>query len=119
MSLSLMICDEILFCPIAAKSPVFSHVKATLDGLITIRSFPKEREYKLIKEFDRLQDVHSETYFLLTSTSSAMGLFIDLVILILITIITLTSIFLRSGINKSTQYVHSRKKCCKIYNFYD
>lgn len=40
-----------------AKSPVFSHLAATLSGISTIRA--NKAESRLTLEFDGLQNVHS------------------------------------------------------------
>lgn len=50
---------------ILAKSPVFSHLTATLLGISTIRS--RGLQNNLAKEFDTLQDVHSGTWQLAVS----------------------------------------------------
>lgn len=49
------------FC-VAAKSPVFSHISATLNGLSTIRAF--QAEELLRQEFDGHQDLNTGTYFM-------------------------------------------------------
>lgn len=84
-----------MYC--TAKSPVFSHVKASLDGLVTIRSSGKDVEKKLIDEFDELQDTHSEACYLIFSAANAIGLFVNFVIQIFIAIITFTAILMNSG----------------------
>ena len=45
-----------------ARSPVFSYLNATLQGLHTIRAFGNQR--RLIKQFDSFQDVHTSAHFL-------------------------------------------------------
>lgn len=47
-----------------AKSPIFSHLTATLLGISTIRS--RGLQPQLVKEFDSLQDGHSGTWQLAT-----------------------------------------------------
>lgn len=47
---------------IAAKSPVFSHISATLGGLSTIRAFHAEE--LLRQEFENHQDLNTGTYFM-------------------------------------------------------
>lgn len=104
---------------LVAKSPGFSHVKATLDGFITIRSSPKGIEQKLIEEFDSFQDVHSGAYFLIICTSSAVGLFIDLIILVLIIIITFTAIFVHMGTDEFAQIISTNNFLQHVIFFAD
>ncbi|KAF5296286.1 hypothetical protein FQR65_LT10282 [Abscondita terminalis] len=59
------------------RSPIFSHLNATLQGLSTIRCHQKEM--LLTNEFDKYQDVHSSSWFLFISTSRAFGYWLDLV----------------------------------------
>ncbi|XP_046746906.1 ATP-binding cassette sub-family C member 4-like [Diprion similis] len=61
------------------KSPVFTHINYTLDGLTTIRSGGPMVENMLRKEFDHVQNVHSSAWYLTIITSSAFGLFLDLI----------------------------------------
>ncbi|KAJ8684206.1 hypothetical protein QAD02_019998, partial [Eretmocerus hayati] len=66
----------------AAKSPIFSHVSATLNGLTTIRSCGGKIEDKLKREFDSYQDDHSGTWYLSVVTAAAFGMFLDLVLVL-------------------------------------
>ncbi|XP_067013839.2 ATP-binding cassette sub-family C member 4 isoform X2 [Anabrus simplex] len=59
------------------RSPVFSHLAATLDGLATIRA---ARMQSLLKqEFDALQDQHTSAWSLTILTSTFLNVWIDLV----------------------------------------
>ncbi|XP_043470122.1 ATP-binding cassette subfamily C member 4-like [Leptopilina heterotoma] len=58
------------------RSPVFSHLSATLNGLSTIRAF--RAQDLLTKEFDNHQDVHSATYYLFFSCSRAFGYYLEI-----------------------------------------
>ncbi|XP_073368124.1 LOW QUALITY PROTEIN: multidrug resistance-associated protein 4 [Mycetomoellerius zeteki] len=62
------------------KSPMFSHVNATLNGLPTIRSSGVGIEKMMRKQFDMLQDRHSGTWYLFLTCASAFGVFTDLII---------------------------------------
>ncbi|KAJ8916764.1 hypothetical protein NQ315_013969 [Exocentrus adspersus] len=68
------------------RSPVFSHLNATLQGLTSIRAFNAEEI--LTKEFDNHQDLHSSAWFTFISTSRAFGYWLDLVCIIYITLVT-------------------------------
>ncbi|KAK3795778.1 hypothetical protein RRG08_031859 [Elysia crispata] len=57
------------------RSPVFSHLSATLQGLHTIRAMHMEQ--KLTAEFHAHQDLHTEAWFLFITTSRWFGVRID------------------------------------------
>lgn len=57
------------------RSPVFSHISASLNGLSTIRAF--EAQEMVSKEFDSHQDLHTSAWFLLLVTSNAFGFWLD------------------------------------------
>lgn len=70
-----------------AKSPVFTHLSATLQGLSTVRAF--EAEKILVKEFDNHQDTHSACWFMVLSTTAVFSFSIDLLCFLFITCILL------------------------------
>lgn len=72
----------ILFCIIAAKSPVFTHLAATLSGLSTVRAYKAEKILK--NEFDGHQDTHSACWYMFIATSSAFGFSLDILCLIFV-----------------------------------
>ncbi|XP_046746877.1 ATP-binding cassette subfamily C member 4-like [Diprion similis] len=61
------------------KSPVFSHVSSTLDGLTTIRSSGVLVQNMLRQEFDHHQDAHTGAWYLTIGTATAFGFTLDLV----------------------------------------
>lgn len=65
----------IFFLPVLAKSPAFTHLAATLNGLPTVRAYKTEEILK--KEFDNHQDIHSACWYMSLSTTSAFGLALD------------------------------------------
>ncbi|XP_014208079.1 multidrug resistance-associated protein 4-like [Copidosoma floridanum] len=83
----------------AAKSPVLSHVTATLEGLATIRS--SRGQTTACRRFDARQDAHTRSYFLNIAVASAFGLWLDLCTVILVAFVTLGCVFGsdRSGIH--------------------
>ncbi|KAM3958248.1 ATP-binding cassette subfamily C member 4 [Aphomia sociella] len=68
------------------RSPVFSHVNATVLGLATIRSFGAE--VLLVEEFDRHQDLHSAAWYLFITCSRAFGYYLDVTCLLFIICVT-------------------------------
>ncbi|CAG9858341.1 unnamed protein product [Phyllotreta striolata] len=59
------------------KSPVFSHVNSTINGITTIRASHAQRI--LIEEFDEHQDVHTSAWYLTIACTSTFGLWLDIV----------------------------------------
>ncbi|KAJ8960745.1 hypothetical protein NQ318_020038 [Aromia moschata] len=77
------------------RSPVFAHLNATLQGLPTIRS--NGAEQILVREFDKLQDVHSSAWFMFLYTSRAFGLWLDLICTLYIGVVTYSFVFVADG----------------------
>nr|CAD7259044.1 unnamed protein product [Timema shepardi] len=90
------------------KSPVFTHLNATLQGLSTIRAY--KAQDILRNEFDkhqvkpaasntyyinrRAEDLHSSAYFLFIGTSVTFGFYLDLFSLIFISLVTFSFLLL-------------------------
>ncbi|XP_045472448.1 probable multidrug resistance-associated protein lethal(2)03659 [Harmonia axyridis] len=77
-----------------ARSPIFSHLAASLQGLTTIRAF--ECQNKLIEEFDSHQDMHTSAYYLFLSCNRAFGLILDMNCIIYVAIVTVSTFFTAS-----------------------
>lgn len=69
------------------RSPVFSHLANSLNGLATIRALKMEPEFEL--KFDEYQDIHSSAWFLFVAASRWLGISLDWISLGYITVITL------------------------------
>lgn len=69
------------------RSPVFSHLAASLNGLATIRAFKVEPEFEV--KFDEYQDVHSSAWFLFVAASRWLGISLDWISLGYIGVITI------------------------------
>ncbi|KAJ8687082.1 hypothetical protein QAD02_022876 [Eretmocerus hayati] len=77
------------------KSPVFTHLNATLNGLSTIRALGAEKI--LEKEFDNLQDIHTASWYMYTVTSMAFGFTLDFFCLIFISMVLFSFLLLKNN----------------------
>lgn len=68
------------------RSPIFTHLSASLNGLSTIRAFQAEKI--LIAEFDSHQDMHSSAFYLFMATNRAFGFFLDFICVFYIAAVT-------------------------------
>lgn len=78
---------------LTARSPVFGHLNATLQGLPTIRAFNAGEI--LTKEFDSYQDTHSSAWYLFIASSRAFGFWLDLFCVIYIILVTYSFLLLK------------------------
>lgn len=74
------------------KSPVFSHINSTLQGIATIRSNGAEKI--LTSEFDKHQDIHSSAWFTYIATARAFGYWLDLLCVVYISIVAFSFLFM-------------------------
>ncbi|KAH8383276.1 hypothetical protein KR009_007659 [Drosophila setifemur] len=72
------------------RSPVFSHLSASLSGLAIIRS--RQLQDLVAKEFDLLQDVHSSVWQLTMAANTALGLWLDIVSCVFLSAVTFSFI---------------------------
>uniref|UniRef100_A0A665TG51 Multidrug resistance-associated protein 4 n=1 Tax=Echeneis naucrates TaxID=173247 RepID=A0A665TG51_ECHNA len=77
------------------RSPVFSHLSSSLQGLSTIRAFKVQQRFQQM--FDEFQDLHSEAWFLFLTTSRWFAVRLDGICSIFVTITTFGCIYLRDG----------------------
>lgn len=82
---------------VSARSPVFSHINASLQGLTTIRAFGAQDILR--SEFDRHQDVHSSAFYLFLSCNRTFGFWLDLHCVIYIALVTVSFFFMENGIS--------------------
>uniref|UniRef100_A0A336K3I0 CSON002942 protein n=1 Tax=Culicoides sonorensis TaxID=179676 RepID=A0A336K3I0_CULSO len=68
------------------RSPIYSHLSASLNGLSTIRAFNAEKI--LIQEFNSYQDKHSSAFYLFMATNRGFGFFLDFICVFYIAIVT-------------------------------
>jgi ATP-binding cassette subfamily C (CFTR/MRP) protein 4 len=96
----------------AARSPVFSHLNASLQGLTTIRAFGAQEI--LEREFDNHQDLHSAAWFSFISTSRAFGYWLDIVCIIYITLVTFSFLVIGNG---NVYLFCQNYNYCLVFNF--
>ncbi|XP_041822001.1 ATP-binding cassette sub-family C member 4-like isoform X2 [Chelmon rostratus] len=79
------------------RSPVFSHLSSSLQGLWTIRAFRAEERFQ--KAFDAHQDLHSGAWFLFLTTSRWFALRLDGICSIFVTVTTFGCLLLRDQLD--------------------
>lgn len=79
------------------RSPVFSHLSSSLQGLWTIRAFGAQDRFQKI--FDDHQDLHSEAWFLFLTTSRWFAVRLDGICALFVTITTFGCLLLRDQLD--------------------
>ncbi|XP_062612836.1 ATP-binding cassette sub-family C member 4-like isoform X2 [Saccostrea cucullata] len=74
------------------RSPVFSHLSASLQGLHTIRALRVQE--KFCEEFDNHQNLHTESWFLFLSSSRWLAVRLDWMCAIFVTAVSFACVFL-------------------------
>ncbi|KAM9321307.1 ATP-binding cassette sub-family C member 4 [Gastrophryne carolinensis] len=75
-----------------SRSPVFSHLSSSLQGLWTIRAFKAEERFQHL--FDAQQDLHSEAWFLFLTTSRWLAVRLDAICALFVIAIAFGSLIL-------------------------
>jgi len=88
MDLKLNEIKSVNFLFFSARSPVFAHLSATLQGLPTIRAFGAGDI--LTREFDNHQDLHSSAWYIFIASSRAFGFWLDVFCVVYIVLVTLS-----------------------------
>ncbi|XP_029315504.1 multidrug resistance-associated protein 4-like isoform X2 [Cottoperca gobio] len=78
------------------RSPVFSHLSSSLQGLSTIRAFKVQERFQQM--FDEYQDLHSEAWFLFLTTSRWFAVRLDGICSIFVSITAFGCLYLRDGL---------------------
>uniref|UniRef100_A0A8C5I9Z2 Multidrug resistance-associated protein 4 n=1 Tax=Gouania willdenowi TaxID=441366 RepID=A0A8C5I9Z2_GOUWI len=76
------------------RSPVFSHLSSSLQGLSTIRAFKVQQRFQQV--FDEYQDRHSEAWFLFLTTSRWFAVRLDGICTVFVTIIAFGCLYLNN-----------------------
>ncbi|XP_038572949.1 multidrug resistance-associated protein 4 [Micropterus salmoides] len=79
------------------RSPVFSHLSSSLQGLWTIRAFGAEERFQ--KTFDAAQDLHSAAWFLFLTTSRWFAVRLDGICSIFVAVTTFGCLLLRDQLD--------------------
>ncbi|XP_071598004.1 ATP-binding cassette sub-family C member 4 isoform X2 [Heliangelus exortis] len=79
------------------RSPVFSHLSSSLQGLWTIRALKAEERFQ--KLFDAHQDLHSEAWFLFLTTSRWFAVRLDAICAIFVIVVAFGSLVLAKTLN--------------------
>ncbi|XP_061027210.1 ATP-binding cassette sub-family C member 4 isoform X2 [Eubalaena glacialis] len=74
------------------RSPVFSHLSSSLQGLWTIRAYNAEERFQEL--FDAHQDLHSEAWFLFLTTSRWFAVRLDAICAIFVIVVAFGSLIL-------------------------
>uniref|UniRef100_A0A8D0H493 Multidrug resistance-associated protein 4 n=1 Tax=Sphenodon punctatus TaxID=8508 RepID=A0A8D0H493_SPHPU len=74
------------------RSPVFSHLSSSLQGLWTIRAFKAEQRFQEL--FDAHQDLHSEAWFLFLTTSRWFAVRLDAICAVFVIVVAFGSLLL-------------------------
>ncbi|KAJ3656111.1 hypothetical protein Zmor_015210 [Zophobas morio] len=74
------------------RSPVFTHMTASLQGLTTIRAFGTQDILQC--EFDQHQDLHSSAFYMFLGCNRTFGFWLDLHCVIYIGLVTLSFLFI-------------------------
>ncbi|XP_067890479.1 multidrug resistance-associated protein 4 isoform X2 [Heterodontus francisci] len=79
------------------RSPVFSHLSSSLQGIWTIRATKTEQQFQA--KFDEHQDLHSETWFLFLSTSRWLAVRLDALCAVFVSTVAFGSILIANQLN--------------------
>lgn len=80
-----------------ARSPVFSQINASLQGLSSIRAFNAQERF--LEEFDNFQDIHTEAWFLFIAITRWLALRLDLLCTAFVSSVIMGSIPLSSELD--------------------
>ena len=78
-----------------SRSPVFSQLSTSLQGLTTIRAFSAQK--LLQTEFDRQQDIHSSAWFAFISATRWFGLWLDWIVVVYLALVVYSFLVLGGG----------------------
>jgi len=108
------------------RSPVFSHFSETLNGLDTIRTRGRQRDF--VDQLYRYQDVHNQSYIMVMASGRWLGVRLDLLTSVLIGAVSLAAVLVSQDaawaglalvyvIQTSTRTQYAVKKTSDVENF--
>lgn len=77
------------------RSPVFTHLNATFQGLTTIRAYGAQTILR--KEFDKHLDYHTSAWFMFIAASAAFGFYLDVLCFIFTAFVTFSFLLFGEG----------------------
>lgn len=83
------------FRDFAARSPIYSHLNASLQGLTTIRAFGVQPAFQ--KQFDGFQDINVSAWFTFVGCARSFGLWLDLHCVVFVALVIISFLFLQTG----------------------
>merc|ERR1712071_24632 len=81
------------------RSPVFTHLSSTLNGLTTLRAHQSQVIFQ--QTFDDLQDIHTSAWYMVLSMTRWFGLWLDWICIAYTASVTYTCVALRDSISGS------------------
>ncbi|CAG5018046.1 unnamed protein product [Parnassius apollo] len=82
-----------------SRSPVFSHVSASMAGLTTIRASNAQEMLRV--QFDDKQDVHTAAWYLTLTSNTAFSIWLSLISAVYVIVVAYTFLLLDDGTTKS------------------
>ncbi|KAJ8954554.1 hypothetical protein NQ318_000788 [Aromia moschata] len=76
------------------RSPIYTHLTASLQGLTTIRAFGAQEI--LTFEFDNYQDQYSSAYYMFLGANRTFGFWLDFICVIYIALVTVSILFVEN-----------------------
>ena len=77
------------------KSPVFSQLSSSLNGLTSIRAFKAQN--MMVDEFDYHQDIHSSAWFAHIATSRWLAVYLDWIVVLYLGCCVLSFLLMPAG----------------------
>lgn len=78
-----------------SRSPVFTHINATIQGLSTVRAFKAQKV--LHTEYNNYQDKNTGALYLFFATTRAFALWLDLICVAYISVVTFSFLVIETG----------------------
>lgn len=100
----------------SGRSPLYSHINATFQGLSTVRVFNANK--MLEKEFHAFQDHNTSSWFLFISSTRCFALWLDLFCLLFTASVTFSFLLLENGMyfNCMAAFVYELYKNHFLFN---